>query len=166
MPIFWLTFWLFLIISKCPNRNVIYSLYYFQMLKDFFFFFQILFIYSWETQRKRERERHKQREKQGAWCGTWSWDSRITPWAEGRSSTTEPPRRPCSRISKTYQFLFFLIIFLQSFPVASFTPDWLLSRPTKELPFWFFLLPSYYSLLENPIVNPLFFLYHDPFFKI
>ena len=28
------------------------------------FFFKILFIYSWETQRERERQRHKQREKQ------------------------------------------------------------------------------------------------------
>ena len=31
---------------------------------------------------------------QGAPCGTRSWDSRITPWAEGRNSTTEPPRCP------------------------------------------------------------------------
>ena len=31
---------------------------------------------------------------QGAHCGTQSWDSRITPWSEGRHSTTEPPRRP------------------------------------------------------------------------
>ena len=23
-----------------------------------------------------------------------SWDSRITPWDEGRCSTTEPPRHP------------------------------------------------------------------------
>ena len=29
---------------------------------------------------------------QGARCETQSWDSRITPWAEGRCSTTEPPR--------------------------------------------------------------------------
>ena len=27
---------------------------------------------------------------QGAGCGTWSWDSGIMPWAEGRCSTTEP----------------------------------------------------------------------------
>ena len=29
-----------------------------------FFFFKILFIYSWEIQRKKERQRHRQREKQ------------------------------------------------------------------------------------------------------
>ena len=31
---------------------------------------------------------------QGAWCGTWSRDLRITPWAGGRCSTTEPPGHP------------------------------------------------------------------------
>ena len=29
---------------------------------------------------------------EGAQCGTRSWDSGITPWAEGRRSTAEPPR--------------------------------------------------------------------------
>ena len=31
---------------------------------------------------------------QGARCRTWPWDTRIMPWAEGRCSITEPPRRP------------------------------------------------------------------------
>ena len=31
---------------------------------------------------------------QEAQCGTRSWDPRITPWAKGRRSTTEPSRRP------------------------------------------------------------------------
>ena len=31
---------------------------------------------------------------QGARCGTPSQDSRIMPWAQGRRSTTEPPRDP------------------------------------------------------------------------
>ena len=31
---------------------------------------------------------------QGAWCETQFRDSRITPWAKGRHSTTEPPRHP------------------------------------------------------------------------
>ena len=30
----------------------------------------------------------------GARCGTGSWVSRITPWAEGRCQITEPPRDP------------------------------------------------------------------------
>ena len=46
-----------------------------------YFFFKILFIH--ERHRKRERERQ-----------TRSRDSRITPWAEGRRPTTEPPRDP------------------------------------------------------------------------
>ena len=31
---------------------------------------------------------------QGAWCGTRYRDTRITPWAKDRHSTTEPPWRP------------------------------------------------------------------------
>ena len=31
---------------------------------DSFFFFKILFIYSWETHTEREKQRHRQREKQ------------------------------------------------------------------------------------------------------
>ena len=31
---------------------------------------------------------------QGARCGTRSRDSRITPWAEGRRQTAQPPRDP------------------------------------------------------------------------
>ena len=31
---------------------------------------------------------------QGVWCGTWSWDCRIMPWAKGRLSSAELPRRP------------------------------------------------------------------------
>ena len=48
-------------------------------------------------QREREAETQAQGEEgsmQGARCGTRSWDTRITPWAEGRSPTAEPPRRP------------------------------------------------------------------------
>ena len=69
----------------------------------FFFFLKILFIYSWETHREREREREREKQAegeagsmQGAPHGTQSLDSRITPWAEGRCSTAEPPRDPYS----------------------------------------------------------------------
>ena len=37
---------------------------------------------------------------QGAQCGTQSRDSRITPWAKGRCSTTKPPMRPHLQHSK------------------------------------------------------------------
>ena len=36
---------------------------------------------------------------QGARCGTQSPDSRITPWAEDRRQTAEPPRDPRLTIS-------------------------------------------------------------------
>ena len=43
---------------------------------------------------------------QEVWCGTWSQDSRISPWAKGKCSTTEPPRRPrykvCALHTKWY----------------------------------------------------------------
>ena len=35
---------------------------------------------------------------QGARYGTQSWDSRITPWAEGRHSNAEPPKCPFFKI--------------------------------------------------------------------
>ena len=60
------------------------------------FFLRFLFI-DW-FMRDTQRQRHRQREKQalrGAWCGTWSQDPRITPWAKGKYSTAEPPRYPC-----------------------------------------------------------------------
>ena len=68
-----------------------------------------LFIYSWETHR--ERQRHRQREKQ-ALCrepdaGTWSQDPRITTWAKGRCSTTEPPRCPLKGLDLLHCFLDF-----------------------------------------------------------
>ena len=50
-----------------------------------------------DTEKGREAETQAGREAgpmQGAPCGTRSWDSRITRWAEGGCSTTEPPRHP------------------------------------------------------------------------
>ena len=46
-----------------------------------------------------EREAETQAEGEagslsGAQYGTWSQNSGITPWAKGRCSTAEPPRRP------------------------------------------------------------------------
>ena len=59
----------------------------------------IIIIYSWETERERERQRHRQKEKQAP-CRepNEGLDPRITPPAEGRCSTTEPPRHPAFRI--------------------------------------------------------------------
>ena len=65
-------------------------------------------------EREREREAETQAEgkagsMQGAWHGTPSRDSRIMPWAKGRCSTIEPPRRP---ISSYFFFFFFLRFYL------------------------------------------------------
>ena len=59
----------------------------------FFFLRFYLFIHE----RYREAETQAEGEAgsmQGAQCRTRSWNSRITPWAEGRHSTTEPFRHP------------------------------------------------------------------------
>ena len=58
-----------------------------------------LFVRDRERERERGREAETQAEgeagsMQGARCGTRSQDSRITPWAEGRHQTAEPPRDP------------------------------------------------------------------------
>ena len=53
-----------------------------------------------DTQREREAETQAEGEAgsmQGARCGTPSRDSRITPWAEGRLQTAEPPRDPLDK---------------------------------------------------------------------
>ena len=54
-------------------------------LKGFFFFFKILFIYLWETERETEAQGEAEGEAgpmQGAQCGTQSLVSRIPCWAE------------------------------------------------------------------------------------
>ena len=59
-------------------------------LKRFYLFFH-------ERHTEREEETQAEREAgsmQGARCGTQSRDSRIMPWAEGRHSVAESPRRP------------------------------------------------------------------------
>ena len=62
-------------------------------------FTPFLFLRSHLFMRDTEREAETQAggkggSLQGAWCKTWSWDPRVTPWAEGRRSTPEPPRWP------------------------------------------------------------------------
>ena len=60
---------------------------------------------------EREREAETQAEgeagsMQGARRGTGSRVSRITPWAEGRGSTAEPPRCPYFSLFKFISNLF------------------------------------------------------------
>ena len=61
--------------------------------------------------RDTERERQRQAEGeagslQGASCRTLFQDPGITPWAEGRCSTTDPPR--CPRMYKLNIKLFLI----------------------------------------------------------
>ena len=56
---------------------------------------KMLFIYLWETGRDTQAE-GEAGSMQGARCRTLSQDPGFMPWAKGRCSTTEPPRRPSS----------------------------------------------------------------------
>ena len=64
----------------------------------FFFFLRFyLFIHERHTERESEAETQAEGEAgsmQGARHRTLARDSRTVPWAEGRCSTAEPPRRP------------------------------------------------------------------------
>ena len=66
----------------------------------FFFFLSFICLFMRDTQR-REAEKEAG-SMQRARCRTQSQDSRITPWAKGRRSTTEPPRRPSDASSKLF----------------------------------------------------------------
>ena len=65
------------------------------MGKFLYFFLRLLFINSWKTQRAAEKQAEGEAGSlQGARCGTRSQDPGVTPWAEGRHPTAEPPRHP------------------------------------------------------------------------
>ena len=59
-----------------------------------FFFKDFIYLFMRDTERGRDTSRGRSRLHAGSRCGTRSQDSRITPWAEGRRQTAEPPRDP------------------------------------------------------------------------
>ena len=77
-------------------------------LKILFFFLRFyLFIHERHRERQREAETQAKGETsflQGALCGTWSQDPRITTWAKDSHSTTEPPRWPKVTNSKVLSY--------------------------------------------------------------
>ena len=66
----------------------------------FIFFLKTVFIYLQETHTERGRDigrglpAYAAGSMQGAQCGTWTWKSRIIPWAKGRRWIAEPHRHP------------------------------------------------------------------------
>ena len=61
----------------------------------YFIFLKIFYLFIHETEREAEIQAEREAgSMEGARCGTRSRDSRITPWAEGRRLTAEPPRHP------------------------------------------------------------------------
>ena len=60
-----------------------------------FIFILRFYLFRRDAQRGRDIDKgRRSRLYAGAWCGTRSQNSRITPWAKGRRSTTEPPDVP------------------------------------------------------------------------
>ena len=76
-------------------------------------FFFYLFMIVTERERGRDTGRGWSRLHVGARCGTWSRDSRITPWAKGRCTTSEPPRHP------SLWWIFLLLILSQHFQIKT-----------------------------------------------
>ena len=58
-----------------------------------FFFKDFIYLFMRDTEAETQVE-GEAGSLQGAQCGIWYQDPRITPWAESRHSTTEPPRCP------------------------------------------------------------------------
>ena len=64
-------------------------------LKDF------IYLFMKDTQKEAETQAEGEAGSLwGPWCRTWSQDSGITTWAEGRRSTTEPLRHLHCRYSQ------------------------------------------------------------------
>ena len=77
-----------------------------QVYLSIYLLLNILFIYSWETQRERQRQAEGEAGSlRGARCGILSLDLEIMTWAKGRCSTTERPRCPCLFIFKKMLFI-------------------------------------------------------------
>ena len=77
----------------------------------FFLFFLIFYLFIYERHTERGRDTGRGRSRLPA--GSLMWDSildpGIRPWAEGRCSTAEPPRRPhilfiCSSINRQLSY--------------------------------------------------------------
>ena len=66
------------------------------LVMGLFFFFKILFIFSWKAQRDRGRDIGRRRSRLLARSPMWDsiQDPGIMPWDQGKRSATEPPRRP------------------------------------------------------------------------
>ena len=55
---------------------------------------------------------------QGAWCGTWTWESGIMPWAKGRCPTTDHPGIPALSFI-TYTLSFYMLFLHLKFQLIS-----------------------------------------------
>ena len=83
-----------LLTMACPDLPVLHP------SSNLWLFFLRFYLLIRERHRERERERGRDIEGgeagsvQGARCRTRSRDPGITPWAESRQSTADPPRYP------------------------------------------------------------------------
>ena len=100
----------------------------------------ILFIYLWETHTEgggAETQREKQAPCKGAWRGTRSQISRITPWEEGGAKPLSHPGCP--------PFIIIICISYASTYIASFNSY---NNPVEEIGITFIFIAQKLGLLE------------------
>ena len=89
------------------SENDSYNEYIFFNFLKRLVFLKILFIYSWQTEKEAETQAEgEEGSMQGARCGTISWDSRITPWAEGGAKLLSHLGCPFFKFFKYFIYLF------------------------------------------------------------
>ena len=173
-------FWGIFFVAKSETQSDSFSFDIFACnlkISYLYFFLQILFIYSWETHKERvetqaEREAGSMQE---ARCGTRSRDSRITPWAEGKHSTAEPPRRPSTGYFGNAYVTYILLTLSISFNVPTYFLPEPVANFAKYILRWFQytheINPTSWDLLSLSPLVPLchsyitvpLYLYEAPF---
>ena len=107
--------------------NQVKAYYIPHALTSFFFFFKILFVYSWETwreresfKRKKEKERERERgrdlgrEKSRLHAGSLMWDS-ILGFQDPSLGQRQALNRWATQASQDSMFIFYFLFFLKFF---------------------------------------------------
>ena len=86
------------------------SFYFANPLTVLFFLKDCIHLFMRDTAREKAETQAEGEagSMQGTWCGTRCLDSGITPWAKGRRSITEPPKRPLDCFYR-YNFAAFML---------------------------------------------------------
>ena len=106
------------------------------------FFKDFIYLFMRDTQREAETQAEGEAgSMQGTQQGTRSRDSRVTPWAEGRRSTTELPRCPMG------QFLFLELYTASTLLKYNSHTKYILGVRFNEIRFYSFLFFYFYLFM-------------------